>query len=84
MSFNLTVRYRGTGKDAFAANEQAEYESRPEVSLLRRLYGNSLLVQVKDRQDFELKAFDARDGKLLHAIAVKAACWMGCRPIVRG
>jgi len=28
---------------------------------------------VKDRQDFELKAFDARDGKLLHAIAVKAA-----------
>jgi outer membrane protein assembly factor BamB len=62
-----------TGKPLFAPNEQAGYGGKPDVALRHSLYGDAIVAQVRDRQDFEVKAFSARDGKLLHAVQAKAA-----------
>jgi hypothetical protein len=62
-----------TGRDLFGPNEQKGYGGKPEVMLLRPAYGGTLVTAIKDRQDFQLKAFDAAGGSLLHTVAVKAA-----------
>jgi outer membrane protein assembly factor BamB/tetratricopeptide (TPR) repeat protein len=61
-----------TGGTIFA-NEQTDYTSKPEIEILPRLYGATMVVRGKDRLDFELKAFQLKDGKLLHKMRVKAA-----------
>jgi hypothetical protein len=60
-----------TGKPLFSLNEQVGYGGKPEVTMQPRLYGQSLAVAIKDRQDFELRVFAAGDGKLLHTVKVK-------------
>jgi len=60
------------GRPLFAANTQEGYAERPRARLCPELYENSWLVEVKDRQDFELKSFDLKSGKLLHTVKVKA------------
>ncbi|MCX7591143.1 MAG: PQQ-like beta-propeller repeat protein, partial [Kiritimatiellae bacterium] len=70
--FYLVCRDCRSGRDIFAPNEQTGYESRPQVALRHEVYGNCLVALVRDRQDFELKAFDATNGSLLHAMRVKA------------
>jgi hypothetical protein len=61
-----------SGKHLFKPSEQTGYGSRPRVRLRRTVYGNALVAEIKDRQDFQLKAFDARTGKLLHTMQSKA------------
>jgi len=62
-----------TGKDLFRRNEQKGYSGKPEIMLRKVLQGNALVARIKDRQDFELKSFDIKKGKLLHKTKVKAA-----------
>lgn len=59
-----------TGKDLFPPNEQKGYGGKPEVELTGEIYGRMLVARIRDRQDFELKAFDTQDGKLAHTIKV--------------
>ncbi|MGQ9662797.1 MAG: outer membrane protein assembly factor BamB family protein [Kiritimatiellia bacterium] len=70
--FYLVCRDCRTGKDVFSPCEQLGYESRPQVSLRDTLYGRTLVALIRDRQDFEVRAFDALDGRLLHVLKVKA------------
>ncbi|MGQ9660910.1 MAG: outer membrane protein assembly factor BamB family protein [Kiritimatiellia bacterium] len=60
-----------TGGNLFPMNEQAGYGGKPEAALLDELYGKVAVVRVRDRQDFELKAFDSDTGKLLHTVKVQ-------------
>ncbi len=60
-----------TGKDLFPQNTQKGYDSTPVVHLRRDFYGNHLVAEIKDRQDFELKAFDTTKGKLSHTVKIK-------------
>ena len=62
-----------TGKDLFPPNEQKGYGGKPEVQLTGEVYGQALVARIRDRQDFELKAFDAQGGKLLHTVKAAGA-----------
>jgi outer membrane protein assembly factor BamB len=62
-----------TGKPLFRPNEQKGYSADPTVRLRHALHGNCVAAEIRDRQDFELKAFDVGNGKLRHEIDVKAA-----------
>jgi len=62
-----------TGKDLFKPNEQKAYGGKPDVMLRPEGGRETLVAQVRDRQDFELKSFSLRDGSLLHTVKVKAA-----------
>ena len=62
-----------TGKHLFRPNEQTGYEGKPEVVLRPRLHGNAMVARIRDRMDFELRAFSVKDGKRLHAMKLKAA-----------
>jgi outer membrane protein assembly factor BamB/tetratricopeptide (TPR) repeat protein len=61
-----------TGKQLYKPNEQVGYGGKPEVRLRRTVYGSAVVAQIKDRQDFEVKAFDTRDAKLVHKLNVKS------------
>jgi outer membrane protein assembly factor BamB len=61
-----------TGKNLFRPNEQTGYGGKPSVQLSHGLYGDVMVARITDRQDFELKAFNIRDGKLLHRMKAKA------------
>jgi outer membrane protein assembly factor BamB/tetratricopeptide (TPR) repeat protein len=61
-----------TGKYLFAPNEQVGYGGKPEARLLPEFHGDFAVTTVKDRQDFELKAFDLKDGKRMHVMKVSA------------
>jgi hypothetical protein len=60
-----------TGRARFAPCEQTGYGGRPEVVLAEHLYGNCAVAMLKDRQDFEIIAFDRKAGKLVDRIKVK-------------
>jgi len=62
-----------TGKALFGRNEQAGYAGKPEVRLRSAFYGSTAVAEVKDRQTFELRAFDLESGKQLHEMSVKSA-----------
>ena len=62
-----------TGRTLFGANEQTGYGGKPDIALRHDLYGDAVVAQVRDRQDFELKAFSVKDGKLVHKMQVKSA-----------
>ncbi len=62
-----------TGKNLFDPSEQDGYKGRPDVELRHSLYGTTGLVQIRDRQDFELKAFDLSNGYLMHTLKLKAS-----------
>ncbi len=66
-----------TGKDLFRRYEQKGYKSVPLVRLRPRFYGNMLMAEIKDRQDFELRAFDVTKGKPVHTVTVKGLGNMG-------
>jgi len=66
-----------TGKNLFAFAEQTGYGGRPECTLRHEMYGNALVVAVRNRQDFELRAFDASSGRLLHTVGVKGTGTFG-------
>jgi hypothetical protein len=51
-----------TGKRLFR-REVTDYQGRPQVKLLGRVFGEHLVVRVADRQDFELRAFEVGSGK---------------------
>ncbi|MGQ9662029.1 MAG: outer membrane protein assembly factor BamB family protein, partial [Kiritimatiellia bacterium] len=61
-----------TGKELFRQNEQSGYAGKPEAEIREDLYGKTAVVMIRDRQDFELKAFDGESGKLLHTVRVKS------------
>jgi hypothetical protein len=62
-----------TGRPLFRFNEQTGYGGRPQVSLLDGIYGDVMVARIRDRQDFELKAFRMQDGKRVHHMKAKAA-----------
>lgn len=62
-----------TGRDLFRPNEQKGYGAVPDVRLRAALHGDGMVAEIRDRQDFELKAFSIKDGKLAHEMYVKAA-----------
>ena len=59
-----------TGKRLFT-NEITGYDAKPLVSLRPRRYGPYAVMTVQDRQQFEIKAFDTRTGKLVQQIRQK-------------
>jgi outer membrane protein assembly factor BamB/tetratricopeptide (TPR) repeat protein len=61
-----------TGKNLFSPCEQVGYGGKPEARLLPDFHGDAAAMTIKDRQDFELKAFDLKSGRLLHALKVSA------------
>ncbi|MCX7591484.1 MAG: PQQ-binding-like beta-propeller repeat protein, partial [Kiritimatiellae bacterium] len=61
-----------TGKELFRQVEQTGYGGKPDAVIRPELYGQTAVVLVRDRQDFEVKAFDATNGKLIHTLKVKA------------
>lgn len=68
--FYLVARDGETGKQLFR-EEVVGYQGKPEVTLRPRLYGNYLVVDVADRQTFELRVFDAQTGKNVHTLQQK-------------
>jgi outer membrane protein assembly factor BamB len=60
-----------TGKNAFRPNRRKGYSATPVVRLRRTAYGDTLVAEVKDRQDFELAAFEMKTGKLKQRVRVK-------------
>ncbi len=60
-----------TGKELFRQYNQKGYQARPEVRLRRQQYGNVLVAEVKDRQDFELIGFDMKTGKPGQRLKIK-------------
>ncbi len=66
-----------TGKDLFRPNEQKGYQSIPVLRLRRAVYGDKLVAEIRDRQDFELKTFDMKTGKLLDTVKVKGLGSLG-------
>ncbi|MGQ9661413.1 MAG: outer membrane protein assembly factor BamB family protein [Kiritimatiellia bacterium] len=71
-AFYLVAMDCVSGRELFKPNEQKAYEGTPEVRLHKTLYGETLVAMIRDRQDFEVKAFSAIDGRLLGALKVKA------------
>jgi outer membrane protein assembly factor BamB/tetratricopeptide (TPR) repeat protein len=70
--FYFTAMDCKTGKVLFT-NEQTGYGGKPEVRVRNTLYGDNIVALIKDRQDFEVKAFSAKDGKLAHRLVSKSA-----------
>jgi outer membrane protein assembly factor BamB len=62
-----------TGRPLFAPFEQKGYGGKPEVTLFPAVFGNAIVAKIKDRQDYEVRAFDAASGRLLHVMKVKSA-----------
>ncbi|MCK6475018.1 MAG: PQQ-binding-like beta-propeller repeat protein [Planctomycetes bacterium] len=61
-----------TGKRLFETKVEG-YQGKPEATLVPQAYGEYFVVRVKDRQDFEIRVFDKKVGKEIHAIKVKGA-----------
>ena len=51
--------------------EVTGYQGRPSVTLVPRLFGRYAVAAVQDRQEFELKVFDSKDGALRHTLKRK-------------
>lgn len=68
--FYLVAREAATGKQLFR-EEVVGYQGKPEVTLRPRRYGNHLIVEVADRQTFELRAFDATSGQNVYTLQQK-------------
>ena len=62
-----------TGKHLFKPLEQKGYEGIPKVRLRGTMYGNVLVAEAKDRQDYELKLFDTAKGRLVRTVKVKGS-----------
>ena len=60
-----------TGKSLFRQKAQTGYQTKPRVRLRSNFYGKHLVAEIKDRQDFELKALDTTNGKLSHTVKIK-------------
>ncbi len=60
-----------TGKPMFKRIEEQGYQGKPIARIFPELFGSLAIVQVRDGQDFEIKAFDLLAGKLAQRTAVK-------------
>jgi outer membrane protein assembly factor BamB len=59
-----------TGKRIFRTTADG-YNSKPQVQLLSKRFGDQLVVRVQDRQDFDMRVFDAKKGKQVHRVQMK-------------
>ncbi|MDD4890512.1 MAG: PQQ-binding-like beta-propeller repeat protein, partial [Phycisphaerae bacterium] len=57
--------------------EYKDYQSKPKIGMLPQVYGGYLVLQLEDRQDFEVKAFEAKTGKLAHDVKDKGVAPFG-------
>jgi outer membrane protein assembly factor BamB/tetratricopeptide (TPR) repeat protein len=71
--FFLVGRDCRTGEHLFKPTEQTGYGELPTVRLRSGPYEDTLVVEVKDRQDCELAAFDLATGKLLYKVSGQGA-----------
>jgi hypothetical protein len=60
-----------TGKNLYRPREQKGYGGKPAVALFPRLFGGYVVARIKDRQDFELKAFELAKGTMAQVVKVK-------------
>jgi outer membrane protein assembly factor BamB len=60
-----------TGEALFQVEGQKGYAGDPEAELRSEYHGNTMLAEIRDRQTYELKAFDMRNGKCIHTLKVK-------------
>lgn len=68
--FYVTAYDCASGKNIFR-QETADYQAKPEVNLLGNIVGGQLVVTVADRQDFELRTFDAQSGEAQNMVQTK-------------
>ncbi|MCX7590851.1 MAG: PQQ-binding-like beta-propeller repeat protein [Kiritimatiellae bacterium] len=61
-----------TGQELFSPNEQKGYQGKPDVTLRKAVHGGAVIALIRDRQDFELKIFDANTGRLMHTVRTRA------------
>ncbi len=60
-----------TGKPLFNKQEVKGYTAKPQVKLFSCVYGSQVVARVMENQDFELRAFDTKDGKELQKVTKK-------------
>ena len=72
-----------TGKLLFRT-ECKDYQAKPEVTLINRLYGNFAVAQVSDRQDFQVKVFSVAEGKDAYTLADKGVGPFGVHGRISG
>jgi len=73
-----------TGRRLFKV-EYKDYQGKPGVVLLNRVVGGEhLVVQVEDRQDFQVKVFDVRTGQAVHTVGQKGVGPFGVHGKVSG
>ncbi len=65
-----------TGK-RFLHQEVKGYQGKPQVTLFPAVFGTQVAAQVQDNQDFELRAFDLKDGKELYKLVKKGEVRFG-------
>lgn len=69
--YYLVAREARSGKQRYR-EEVKGFQAKPEVALLPELFGGKHLVtRLADRQDFEVRVFDAGTGKPLHLVQTK-------------
>jgi outer membrane protein assembly factor BamB len=61
-----------TGKRIYRT-EVAGYDAQPQVTLMDRAFGPYRVARTRDRQDFDLRVFDCRNGKNVARVEVKGA-----------
>jgi outer membrane protein assembly factor BamB len=71
-AFRFVAIDNKTGKTLYRATVKG-YKGPPEAVLVPRMHGNHAVALVKDRQDFEVRAFDVKDGKEVARLGVKSA-----------
>jgi outer membrane protein assembly factor BamB len=65
-----------TGKQLFR-HEVRGYEGVPQVRLIPTVFGSRIVAAIQDRQDFELRVFDAGKGPDLHHVRKKGSGTFG-------
>ena len=60
-----------TGKAPFNKQEVKGYAGKPQVKLFPSVFGSQMVARVQENQDFEVRAFDAKDGKELQKVTKK-------------
>ncbi len=68
--FYFVGRDAQSGRLLFKQEVQG-YEGKPEIALLPTPFGKHAVARVRDKQDFELRAFDLKSGQLVHTLKKK-------------
>ncbi|MCK6475027.1 MAG: PQQ-binding-like beta-propeller repeat protein [Planctomycetes bacterium] len=76
--------YNGADGKRLFRTEVKDYQAKPKVELLPKVFGKYMVAQVQDGQDFQLRVFDIEKGALVHTVALKGAGSFGIHGRVSG